>query len=550
LLEGTLVWSMAATRRHRTTSERASFPFYCRSSFGGSTTIGPKEVEGAEQSIANGELWCPTWSKPSTLAEIQRIFGEGRMQLGEKICSRSLDFALAVRGLGIDRGIQAFHRYSLLKRSGSGRQTTLVAVSNGCLVPNHSPTLSLLAELREFAESVAVNLADSSQQPRRLTLARIEFERAWFDATTSTATGHEQVSSRLLDLIVAVGRLMHELGVNPTKPGVVKIRKGEKTYEKCISPVGNLGSAWAEIIGKSDRSSAYRLARAVAGIAPWGESSSYDQQRPAVESLRANLLPVARQGHSWVWDKTTRGDVWARGAPLDANLAAVLRRRLIDAQRGAGPGLPLWNPHGGSFEDLLAFWQGAVDELRLTELIQALSLVDAEESNGASMEIRQDRDEPTPDLQTGAVWFGPDGQAQTRLKPVEWHQHELLSERELQSAFELPRVYHLLKLCFVGGRLPCRPVEGCTLGRSGAEPFPPLCLDILSLLEAGRVSQAVQLAARRLRAKGYPTVLREPDMQALEMDVTQCRRLAGMLLIPVFQPGVLAALAIKPQNTI
>jgi hypothetical protein len=60
----------------------------------------------------------------------------------------------------------------------------------------------------------------------------------------------------------------------------------------------------------------------------------------------------------------------------------------------------------------------------------------------------------------------------------------------------------------------------------------------------------VQLAARRLRAKGYPTVLREPDMQALEMDVTQCRRLAGMLLIPVFQPGVLAALAIKPQNTI
>ena len=197
---------------------------------------------------------------------------------------------------------------------------------------------------------------------------------------------------------------------------------------------------------------------------------------------------------------------------------------------------------------MLAFWQATVDEQRLIDLIQTLSLIDTEEWTDASIEIRQDRDEPTPDLQTGAVWFGPDGQAQTRLKPVEWHQHELLSERELQSAFELPRVYHLLKLCFVGGRLPCRPVEGCTLGRSGAEPFPPLCLDILSLLEAGRVSEAVQLAARRLRAKGYPTVLRDPDMQALNLDVNQPRRLAGMLLIPVSQPGVLAALAIKPES--
>ncbi len=58
LLEGSLVWSLAATRRQGVTSERASFPFYCRSSFGGATTIGPKEVEGAEKSIANGEIWC------------------------------------------------------------------------------------------------------------------------------------------------------------------------------------------------------------------------------------------------------------------------------------------------------------------------------------------------------------------------------------------------------------------------------------------------------------------------------------------------------------
>jgi hypothetical protein len=68
-------------------------------------------------------------------------------------------------------------------------------------------------------------------------------------------------------------------------------------------------------------------------------------------------------------------------------------------------------------------------------------------------------------------------------------------------------------------------------------------------VEAGRVPEAAQIAARRLRAKGYPTLLRDPDSQALELDRTQARRLAGMLLIPVWHPGVLAALAIKPASS-
>jgi CRISPR-associated protein Csx17 len=135
------------------------------------------------------------------------------------------------------------------------------------------------------------------------------------------------------------------------------------------------------------------------------------------------------------------------------------------------------------------------------------------------------------------------------MQPLKWQGRELLNERELQAAFELPRVYHLLKLCFVGGRLPRRSVVGSTTGRSGDEPFPPECLNVLTLVEFGRFSEAVQIAARRLRAKGYPAVLRDADMQALEMEPDQCRRLAGLLLIPVRHPGVLAALAIKPETT-
>ena len=548
LLEGSLVWSLATTRRQGVTSERGSFPFYCRASFGGSTAIGPKEVEGAERSIANGELWCPIWGGPSLLTEIQQIFAEGRLQIGEKACSRSLDFALAMRGLGLDRGIEAFHRYSLLKRSGSGRQTTLLAVSGGCFVPDRSLRLALLTDLRRFAENISSNLVDSGQQQRRLIQARIEFERTWFAATTSSGSmDSDALAPLFVDLLVSVGRLTRELGANTTKPGVVKIKRGEKTAEKRIPPVRPLSKSWSKALGKSHFTSVFRLARAVAAIAPWGQASQYGQERAAVESLRVNLFPLGCDGQSWFWDETSRAAVWARGAGIEANLAAVLRRRLIDAERGVGNGLPLWSSYGAGFEDLLAFWHRSFDDEKFTDYIHGLSLIEPRHWVPASIDARQRADEATPDL-TRAVWFGRDGEPPTLFRPLELNDHELLNNGELRAAFELPRVYHLLKLCFVGGRLPRRPVEGLTAERTGDEPFPPSCLDVLSLLEAGHLAEATRIAARRLRAKGYPSVLRDPDMQLLDLNMSQCRRLAAMLLVPVRQPGVLAALAIKPES--
>lgn len=545
LLEGSLVWSLAATRRTGATRERVSFPFYCRGSFGGSATVGPKEVEGAERSIANGELWCPIWNSPSNLSEIERIFGEGRIQVGEKSVSRSLDFALAMSGLGVDRGIRAFCRYSLLKRSGSGRQTTLLAVPSGIIAPAVNSRLRLLADLRPFAEHVAENLCDHAQQPRRLMNARIEFERAWYLATTAR-TRH---ACPELAVLVAAGRLMSELGTDARKPGIAKLKVGEKTAERQIPPIAALDGAWHGLLGEAAEVVTFRLARAVAAIAPWGTSSADGRERPAVEAIRANLLPVLRRGKDWAWDDTTRSAVWSRGSSLPVNLGGVLRRRLVDAQRGDGEGLPLWSPHGALFTDILAFWKGAVEEERLADLIHALALIDAGRWDAAATDDWQHRHEPTPDVQSSAVWFDGQDQPRTDLPLPHWNGRPLLTAEELRAAAALPRVYPLLKLCFLGGRLPRRPAEGRTVGRDGSEPYPPACLDILSLLEAGRLPEAAQVAARRLRAKGYPAVVRDPDMLALDLDVNDCRRLAGLLLIPVSQPGVLAALAIKPETT-
>src|SRR5260370_42002614 len=120
---------------------------------------------------------------------------------------------------------------------------------------------------------------------------------------------------------------------------------------------------------------------------------------------------------------------------------------------------------------------------------------------------------------------------------------------------ELADARHLLKLCFVGGRLPRRPIEGETARGTGEQP--PECLDVLSLLEAGRLADAVQLAARRLRSKGYPVVLvdtfldrqmrqagRSTTAEELRMRPEHCRRLSGMILIPVQNPVESASHAI------
>lgn len=534
MMEGAVLFAGATTKRLSQYGKgKAAFPFMIDylATDEPSASIKDEARQDGQVVRCRAEFWMPLWHSPASLPDIKALLSEGRLQRrsGEQT-EHTLHAMEAIKTLGVSRGIDTFHRVGLFERRGKGYY---LASSLGFYATSRSSesVTAQLAEIEGFRQQVYWKLREGPGIPDRIVRARQRFHMAL--ATLLQRDEHTVISDGLLDVLVGAAAIEREVALLKDRAGILK-------------PCPALGASW---VANARPASEYNLARAVAGIVPWGESLSHDQPRAAVESIRANLLPVARQGQSWVWDETTRSAIWARGAPLDANLAAVLRRRLIDEQRGVGDGLPLWSPYGADFQDLLAFWHGAVDEQRVAELIHALSLVDAGDWTEASIETHQHTHEPTPDLQTGAVWFGPDEQVRTRLKPVEWQGQELLCERELQAAFELPRVYHLLKLCFVGGRLARRPIEERTVRRSGKEPFPPACLDVLTLLEAGRVSEAAQTAARRLRAKGYPPILRDPDMQALELDMNQSRRLTGMLLIPVRQPGVLTALATKPKRT-
>lgn len=533
MMEGAVLFAGATTKRLSQHGKgKAAFPFMIDHLVTDepSTSIRDEGKQDGQIKRCRAEFWMPLWHSPTSLPEIRALLSEGRLQrLSGEQSEHTLHAMEAIQTLGVSRGIDTFHRVALFERRGKGYY---LASSLGFHPTSRSSEsfTSQLAEIDGFRQQIYRNVREGPGIPDRIMRARQRFHTAL--ATLLERDEHSAVSASdaLLEVVASASAIEREIALL-------------KDRGRLLTPCPALTTGWLD---NNSSISDYRLARAVAGIVAWGESSSNDRPRLAVEEMRANLLPVARRGRSWSWDETTRSTVWARGAPVEVNLAAVLRRRLIDAQRGVGDGLPLWSSYGAGFENLLTFWHREVDGQRLADLIYALSLVDSGPWNETFIENRQYRDEPTPDLGTTAVWFDPDEQAQIRLRPVEWQGRELLDKQELQAAFELPRVYHLLKLCFVGGRLPRRPVEGQTARRTGNEPFPPACLDVLTLVESGRLSDAVQLAARRLRAKGYPAVLRDADIQALEMDLVECQRLAGMLLIPIRQPGVCAALATKP----
>ncbi|MGH7467568.1 MAG: type I-G CRISPR-associated protein Cas8g1/Csx17 [Longimicrobiales bacterium] len=541
MMEGAIVFAGAVTKKLSQLGKgKAAFPFMIDhlATDGAATAIKDEAGQDAQVVRCRAEFWMPLWSSPTSLTSLRALFAEGRLQRrsGEQT-EHTLHAIEAIKTLGVARGIDTLHRVALFERRGKGYY---LASSLGFYPTSRTSenVAAQLSEMEDFRNQVYRNLREGPGVPNRIIQARQRFHGAigtLFERDEHAAIGFPNGQ---LDILVSASRLEREVTLL-------------KDRDNLLKPCPPLTRGW---MGDAPNDGAYGLARAIAGMTAWGTLSNDGHERPAVECLRANLLSVVRPWNTWEWYDASQhkgfrnAAVWSRGVSLAMNLAAVLRRRLMDAERGVGDGLPLWSSYGAEFDDVLAFWNREIDEDRLAELIHGLALVDFGQWTQAAIENRQVRDEPTPDLQTGAVWFDANDEARIQLASVEWQGRQLLSNDNLRAAFELPRVYHLLKLCFVGGHLPRRPVEGQTVPRTRDESAPPKCLDVVALLQAGRLSDAVQLVARRLRGSGYPTQLRDADLRDLNMTGDECRRLAGMLLIPIRQPGVCAALTVKPET--
>jgi len=549
LMEGLLFFRSAVTRRLGVERGSAAFPFYCDSSLGGAHSIGIREIAESDKSISSGEIWCPLWGSPLDISVLRSLLSEGRFQVAGRSVKKAAQFALAVARFGCDRGIKAFLRYGLFRRSGSyGKkdQTAPLAIPLGVFPVTRLPSLALLEELLDFDDSFGwrsgVHPGVGHNHPARLTSAWSVYDSARFKAVLAAQAGSSD--DGLVEFNVALGNLVREFAV--TK-GRVRRGRGENataaTNPNAPLPPP-LKSQWA-MLAPQQHPVEFRLARAVASLLPWGESKK--SREPSVGPLLTNLVPVVRQGKRWAWAELSRSPVWSEGASLLTNLSAVLRRRLVDSQSGKGEGLPLVSFHPTSFGDLWRLWNGELDESCLAEFIRALALVDFGSSpDRTRFEAWHAKQDATPTLAQSGIWFDTVGEAHLNFPPVIG-----IADEEQEAAFALPRAYALLKLCFLGGRLPAVPKEKANRSRTGEEPYPNPPLRLLNLLLAGRSPEALQTAARLLQAKGYSPIVPGVVFASGEwsLSVEDSQRMAGLLLVPVRQPGLLASICIKPRTT-
>lgn len=550
LMEGLLFFRSAVTRKLGVERGSSAFPFFCESSLGGPPTIGIREVPDSDKSISSGEIWCPLWDSPMNLAVLRGLLSEGRFQVTGRSVKKAAQFALAVSRFGCDRGIPAFLRYGIFRRSGSyGKkdQTAPLAIPLGTLPVTRLPKLALLESLLDYDDTFGwrsgMHLGTGHNHPARLVAAWAAYDVARFKAVLAAQSG--AADDGLIDLTVRLGNLVQEFAV--TK-GRVRQGRGEnaKAPPKPNAPLPPLLHLEWSKLQPTQHEAEHRLARSLASILPWGESTKKLGQ-PSVGPFLTNLVPIVRLGNRWAWNELSRSAVWLEGAPLLANLAAVLRRRLVDAQGGKGDGLPLASFCPTSFADIWRLWNRELNEARLCELIRALALVDYDSGwDGAKFEDWERKRDATPNLSQSGVWFDSSDEARLTLRAA-----SDLSPDEQEAAFALPRAYALLKLCFLGGRLPAPPSEKVTTHRSGEEPHGNSPLRLFNLLLAGRSAEAIQSAARMLRAKGYPSIVTDkiPGSGEWYLSLQDSQRMAGLLLIPIRRPGVLASLSIKPKHS-
>jgi CRISPR-associated protein Csx17 len=343
MIEGVLLFAGSVARRFgMNMAERAVFPFTVNS-----VAVGYGSATATEETSdgSRAELWLPLWDSPAGLSELQQLFAEGRAQIGRRQARNAVEFALAVCLLGVSRGIRAFVRYGFLKRNG----LAFLAAPLGQVSVTPRPEARLLEDppLADWIKRLRWACRDKEKTPARYQAALRNIDRAIFAFATGAQTDQTAERLGLLGVLRAVGRAERTLA-----NGLIFCQDNR------LPPLQELDRRWLE--QANDDSAEFRLAAAIAGIRGDRESK--------VGPFRVHLEPLAlnRRGR-FEWDKGSTSAVWSK-RPLDENLAAVFRRRLMEAFRARQAGLPLYSARPARLRDVLAFLDPDIDDEKLEKL--------------------------------------------------------------------------------------------------------------------------------------------------------------------------------------
>jgi len=228
-----------------------------------------------------------------------------------------------------------------------------------------------------------------------------------------------------------------------------------------VAPVPRLPKRWVE--AADDGSAEFRIAAALAGL---HGTRTRDDARPAtVMPMAVHFAPVEIVGPAersrWLVDAAP--DVtWGAGNLTD-NLARLAERRLLAASLVRLDDSPWTAWATAPLDAVAAFLDGAVDHIRINELLQGLVL----------------------------------GRIPKSLPHVSI------------AAAPLPPAFGVLKPLFTThGQLARAGLAGEHGGdRVGADsPGARTAASVVRLLDAGRVAEAVRIGVRRMRAAGMPAM--------------------------------------------
>jgi CRISPR-associated protein Csx17 len=338
-IEGTLLLAAGAGRRLADgASPGLVAPFTMRP-----TGAGYGSAVAGEKGRA--ELWLPLWNAPATVAEIEALFREGRVQVGRATARTGLDAACAAAELGVARGIDAFERVSILERAGQAN----LAVPVGRIEVRERPSVRALRTLEPWLGRIFSHGSHDVPHAQNEAIRRLE--------RTAFAVAQRGAPADVSALLVAVGRLETLLS-----------RTAEGNRPRGLNPIAPPAAAW--IAGLDSASVEIRLAVSLASVADARDG------RPRLPALRDYL-------HSTGYDdrgrrrygSTVTGGVPAMAGVID-RLAAAHERRHQDAARAGRPELGFDHGIGAALSDLTQMIDGQVDERSLGALVDGLALLD------------------------------------------------------------------------------------------------------------------------------------------------------------------------------
>ena len=343
MLEGTVLFTAHASRRHATTT-KAAVPFaFSLHGVGYSSSSNTGES-------ARGEQWMPLWSQPMKLYELKRLLAEGRAQIGFRTAKEPLDMARAIGRFGISRGISAFQRFGYIERN--GQSNLAVPLDRFPVRDQVAPQLACLDDLDVWMIRLRRE-ARGQHAPHRLKIAEHVLGESLF-----AVVQRPEVPELWQNVLCALSSVE---AVMVTGNG---FRAG---------PIPPLRPEW--VTAADDGSVEFRLALTFALQAADYEAEPVDGVRRHWLPLKGSRFATAGDGSQARLEK--KSDLVLSGRSGLEDAIALVRRRLIEAVQKGGRRFPLVPaPEAGAHStDLSLLLSGRVNLDHTLELARALMAI-------------------------------------------------------------------------------------------------------------------------------------------------------------------------------